>query len=311
MTLDLRAYATVSTSRSVGLIALEFGWIAAAVALAVWPLVGWMGQALAVLVIGSRMRALNNLCHEGSHGMLSPRRRLNALLMALVSYPILISPRAYLASHRLHHGRLGHDEDPDWARYRELGIDQLPCVMSRRRVAWRLLRAYHGYVLGAQWSGLWFHQRHDPGLWAAWVGMAVLLTWAGAWQVWLLCWALPYLSVFQVIRFIGELSEHGGLYGRVSPDTALPTRTVAVSRNMVLNPLLNALIYPHGGGLHVLHHRYPGIPGPALGRLHRALERSGGYRALGQVQTTRRLLFSRGDAVSLWDALVSSATPRA
>lgn len=308
MTLDLRAYTAVSTARSIALIATEFALIAAAIGFATWPASGWMGYVLAVVVIGSRMRALNNLCHDGSHHMLSSHRRINALLMALVSYPILISPRAYLASHRLHHGELGHDTDPDWMRYRELGLDRLPRALSRRAVAWRLLRAYRTYVLGAQWSGLWFHRTRDLGLLIAWLIAALLVVWTGTELGWFWYWAVPYLTVFQLVRFIGELSEHGGLYQRVPLDTALATRAVAVSRNIVLHPLLNALIYPHGGGLHVLHHRYPGIPGPALGRLHRALELTDGYRNLGAVQTTRRLLFSRPGSVSLWDALVLPAT---
>ncbi len=83
---------------------------------------------IAIFFIGSRMRALENLLHIGSHRMLFANRTINLIVTKLFcAYPMFLSYNLYKDSHMDHHRWLGNiDLDPDLIRYRKLGIDKLP-----------------------------------------------------------------------------------------------------------------------------------------------------------------------------------------
>lgn len=70
---------------------------------------------IALVLIGSRMRALATILHESSHRTLAANPLLNDLLGYLAAYSILQIPAAYYESHTLdHHRYLGDlNRDPD------------------------------------------------------------------------------------------------------------------------------------------------------------------------------------------------------
>jgi fatty acid desaturase len=70
---------------------------------------------VALVLIGSRMRALATLLHESSHRVLAANWLLNDLIGYLGAYSILQIPVAYYESHTLdHHRYLGDiNRDPD------------------------------------------------------------------------------------------------------------------------------------------------------------------------------------------------------
>jgi fatty acid desaturase len=72
------------------------------------------------------------------------------------------------------------------------------------------------------------------------------------WVNFALIWLIPFLSVFQIIRFFAEVSEHGGLYK--SEDQ------VEMTRNNLIHPIIRFFLYPHGDAYHLTHHLMPGIP---------------------------------------------------
>src|SRR6218665_2409789 len=83
----------------------------------------WLTYLLTVILIGSRMRALNNLVHEASHNALFRSRKLNLWIGMPSALSIFFSMTYYNTSHMLHHPRLGCDCDPNLIRERKSMAD--------------------------------------------------------------------------------------------------------------------------------------------------------------------------------------------
>ena len=79
--------------------------------------VSWYLYPVAVLIIGSRQRALATLLHEASHKSLAKNKLLNFAIGTFFSgYFVLQTMGSYRESHvRFHHGHFGNIElDPDY-----------------------------------------------------------------------------------------------------------------------------------------------------------------------------------------------------
>lgn len=257
-------------------LAVDYGVIAAVIAAA--ELTGSLVvYALALVAIASRMRALNNLVHEASHKLLFAHPRLNRWAgMVLCAFPIATSMHAYRRSHGRHHRLLGDPVyDPDRVRYRELGVEDLP--LPRGQVARRFLRMLLLVEIPTYLRGTlrpFVRDSETPrsetiALWAYWIGVATVLTLTGAWLGFLLYWVLPFLTVFQMLRYCAEISEHGGLYDKEDP--------LELARNNVPHPIIRAIVYPHNDNLHLVHHLFPGIPHYRLPLAHRILQADADY----------------------------------
>lgn len=72
---------------------------------------------LGILCMGVAMNALPILIHEGLHGMLAYRPRLNHLLSFLCGLPLGVSATAYQVTHNNHHYELG--KKPDYGTYKQ------------------------------------------------------------------------------------------------------------------------------------------------------------------------------------------------
>src|SRR3990167_2344615 len=226
---------------------------------------------ISVLVIGSRMRALENLLHETSHGALFKSRFLNNTLgLFLCAFPIGSSLHAYRKSHMAHHTYLGNKEkDPDLIRYTKIGVDALP--FEKNRLIARFLRVIFlrdslmylkntfssfVYVKGTPMKELGMR------LCFFFIASAVILF--QGWGVYfVLYWVIPFLAPLQVIRFFSEISEHGGLYRERDE--------IMMTRNNLINPVARFFIYPHGDAYHLTHHLLPAVPHYHLSRAHQIL----------------------------------------
>jgi fatty acid desaturase len=96
-----------------------------------------------VLLIATRINALNVLMHEASHGFLAPTRRTNdRLCNAGAAWWMLHSVEEYRPAHRLHHRYLNTAKDPDldsylipegrWALARMIAADLVGLTALRR-----------------------------------------------------------------------------------------------------------------------------------------------------------------------------------
>lgn len=81
---------------------------------------------LAIIIIGSRMRAFDNLMHDASHRLLFKNKNYNKWIACIfVAFPIFTSYTAYCKSHFKHHKNLWDEQlDPDTKRYRLVGLDK-------------------------------------------------------------------------------------------------------------------------------------------------------------------------------------------
>lgn len=227
---------------------------------------------IALLLIGSRMRALENLNHETSHHHLFRHPFLNRWIgLILCGFPIGISLKVYQESHlSKHHPYLGDPEkDPDRLRYKELGIELFP--ISRSQLIFHLIKVFCLiHVPRYIQSNIRFsvHSSNIPGdervaRWTLWLMVMTILTIFGWWWNFILFWVLPFLTSFQIIRYLAEMSKHGGLYGS--------NHEIELTRNNFCHPILRFFLYPHGDYFHLVHHLFPSIPHYNLGRAHRIL----------------------------------------
>ena len=255
---------------------LAADWLAIAGAVAASLLLGGpLALAAAVVVVGSRQRALMNLLHAASHGQLFRNRTANRWCgRLLVAYPLAMSLAAYKRAHLVHHRHLWDEaHDPKTIRYAALGL-----VSAQRRVtpfavrhllgAMALLHVPFNVGTAVRASGAPRSER--AGLAAFWAAVAAVAVLAGAWRELLLYWALPYLTTFQVIRYWAESAEHAGLR---SQDVWLGTR------NWTSSAPVRWLLAPHSDSYHLAHHLVPSVPHYRLTRLHAELMRIPEYAA--------------------------------
>lgn len=255
-------------------LALDWLTIAGAVVLAVAVDRPW-ALGLAIVLIGSRQRALMNLLHQASHRQLFRGRRRNDWAGRIcTAFPLGMSLDTYAHAHLVHHRHLWDEHlDPKRRRYEALGLQGER--MDERRF---LMRHVVGAVL----------LRHVPGNVSVAVGdrsrsraeaRALVTFWAvvlaiafasGLFGELVVLWFVPYLTVFQVVRHWSETAEHAGLR---TDDPWMSTR------NWTATPVFRWLVAPHADSYHLAHHIAPGVPHYRLKRLHRELMRVPEYAA--------------------------------
>lgn len=70
----------------------------------------WWMYLIAIIIIGSRMRAFDNLMHEASHFQLFKNKKLNKWIACFfVAFPVFTSFTTYCQSHYMHHRHLWHE----------------------------------------------------------------------------------------------------------------------------------------------------------------------------------------------------------
>jgi fatty acid desaturase len=265
---------------------------------------------VAVLVIGSRMRAFENLTHESSHGNLFINPLINQWVATIFcSLPIFTSYQTYLKTHvHDHHLYLGDvDKDPDRVRAREIGTDKFP--IPRWKLILHVMKvltfvSIPKYLWGSIKSFVYspnINRDEQIARSIFWVTILAILQVFGLWWYFLLFWILPFLTSFQIIRYLAEMSEHLGLYGAESE--------IELTRNNFCNPLLRWFLYPHGDYFHLVHHLFCCIPHYNLGIAHRILLDDEDYRNKGH-HCYGYLLPTNPDRPSTLEELMLEANPQ-
>jgi fatty acid desaturase len=229
------------------------------------------------VMIGSRMRALNNLVHEASHNSLFKSKKWNIIIGRICAAPILLSFFEYKTSHMRHHARLGMTDDPDLIRLQELGLYPFPTRCWFIKSPWKLLIFYIKYVVGSLYLSDKTSFLKRVGVLAIPFTFTLILFPDVALRAWLLCWVIPFFTTYHIIKLLAETGEHGGLYDSDQQHLTLNARSIHMTRNIVSGRFSSFFLYPHGDNFHMLHHRFPIIPGAKLKDFHDELSATGWY----------------------------------
>jgi len=242
--------------------------IAASIAITVLLKMNPLVYVLAVIMIGSRQRALMNLLHEASHKKLFRNRIMNDWIgRCLTSYPMGASFTAYQSTHYIHHGFLWDpDKDPKTQRYVTLGLVTPPSdlfTFLRHHVVWPLLLGPVFFNIKSALSLKDEREDESPVRYGflALLIVAVLVT--HQFMGFLLFWLIPFCTTFQIIRYWNEMAQHAGL-----PEY----NAWMATRNWQSAPFFEWMVGSHSDDLyHLTHHLFPLIPHYRLATAHRLL----------------------------------------
>lgn len=254
-------------------LALDWIVIAAMAVVTVWSGFHAAVYIMAAVVIGSRQRALRSLLHEASHHKLTRDRRLNLWAGRLfIAFPMLEGVSGYLCAHCEHHRHLWDERlDPKRWHYAALDIigPRVPGRFTRKHLLQSLLLTRMPYNVLSALFGRDEDRRETfwRVLYLAGAGTAVAAT--GLVTEVVLLWLVPYLTVYQVLRYWSDIADHAGLE---SEDPWQATR------NWTASWPVRELLAPHNAGRHLPHHLYPVVPQHAMPRLHGILEDVDEYR---------------------------------
>lgn len=280
---ELKTLMRANTGMSLLSFALDWGLILGLAIFSTWTFHQFGINALSIVVylfaitlIASRQRALECLIHEAVHVNLSPNMKFNDrlawILAALpLGHNVITERRSHLIGHHKYFWDL--ERDPDYRRYRQIGIDRLP-AHSYRELLYILTEGFIPYIKST--VPAFFLPQHEEIKTkylrlAFWV-LALLLSIVMNILIPLVFyWFVPFFTMLMLIRYIGEASEHAALEC---------TDEFGTTRNN-LGWFNKAFIHPHGDAYHLIHHLYPKIPFYRAARAHRLLLQDSTYREVG------------------------------
>lgn len=254
-------------------------------------------SALAIIVVATRHNVLGLLVHDQAH-LLGYRGRWGDLLVNLfAAYPLLIlSVEGYARVHLAHHRDYFSDRDPDFLRKSGEDWSFPKSLADTARLflsdvsginTLKLIRGKNKPV-----ADLAFARRNPTPSWVRplfFIVTATLLTYYGAWGIFLVYWILPILTVTQLIVRWGAICEH---------KYNLPGASVLESTPLIVLSWWERFLLPNlNFALHPYHHLFPGVSFSNLPRVHEIYAREGllhqqnifqGYAAYFRFITGRR-----------------------
>lgn len=235
---------------------------------------------LALIFIGSRFRAFDNLLHEASHAKLFRNKFFNKwVTLIFCAFPVGNSLHAYRESHLTHHRTLGDPKnDPDYLRYIELGVDKFP--LPKKDLVKHFLGVFCLLHLPTYLPGIFKTFGHTQGMPRDEVIAKIVfystglfvIAYFNLWYEFLLFYIVPFFTTFQIIRYLAEIVEHAGLYGTSD-------KVMEISRNTFCGPLAEFILFPHADNYHLVHHLLPGVPHYAMKEVHEILLSDSNYEA--------------------------------
>jgi fatty acid desaturase len=253
---------------------LAWTWAAILAAITVahfWPSF-WVG-ALVVVFVATRQNVLGLLMHEQAHHRAFRSPGGDRLCNFTIAYLLLMTVEGYRRIHLAHHQHFFTDRDPDYRRKQGaawtfprpgrglakdfltdlLGLNLLHVVRSKR----------------PEESGPAARQQRFDGVRVVYyVVLLGFLLGTQTWQVFLLYWLVPLVTVLQVIVRWAAICEHK--YNLVSPSVVDATPMIRLRwwESLVL-PDLNFHTF------HIYHHWYPAVPSHRLPCVHEIFCREG------------------------------------
>lgn len=230
---------------------------------------------LSIFIIGTRQRGLATLLHESAHGILAKSKQLNYWLGTYASgYLIFQMFEPYRISHcRDHHGFLGQQhKDPDLIYYHSQGLfhyknlnsfmksyllpnflflkifDNIHYLIKNRLVPndnTKSKKEYYYFIL-------------------YWISIIFIFIYFNIFHYLILFWIIPWLTFFQSINALIEVTEHYPIIRDGKKD-------LYMTRNRKCNWLERQLFGLHGESFHLLHHLFASIPFWNLPKAHQIL----------------------------------------
>ncbi|MEK7991601.1 MAG: guanitoxin biosynthesis L-arginine gamma (S) hydroxylase [Thiotrichaceae bacterium] len=237
----------------------------------------WYFYPLAILIIGSRQRALATVLHESAHGAIAKNSTLNYIMGTYLSgYLIFQTMASYQKSHvHEHHAHFGDPErDPDYKYALSEGLYEKNTISNFRKkyiFSPLLLTKVPSYLQSLLIRRL-FEEKKRSELFMMLLFWGVILAasvYAGVSGYLLLFWIVPYLTTFQIIGWFIELSEHYPLMGN--------NTNLYMSRNRHSHPVEQFFTGMHNENYHLIHHLFPTIPFWNLPKAHQILMRDESY----------------------------------
>jgi fatty acid desaturase len=270
--LELARFESKNNYSNIFFIAADWLTVIAIALVAEWlrpelsPLGSIVVYVVAVILIGSRMRALGILTHQAAHRQLFRNRRANDWIGRLTTaWPLLVSLSDYREGHQHHHRALGaQDTDPKAMRYKRLGLVDAPTSPHEFLLRHGVKPLLGGYSL-ENLIGAIRSIGERAGRIISWGLVGLLLIVTGAGETVLLYWVVPFLTSYQVIRHWMEAAEHASL---IEDDNEW-----LQTRSWTSNRFVQWLFAPHSDSFHILHHQFPGIPHYTYLAAHRVLMR--------------------------------------
>ncbi len=288
---EIRALSDRSLRDSITLLAvlwLEIAALLTAANLLPRLALGWAVAAgvVVVLLMATRINALNVVIHEGSHIFLAPSRRLNDRLCNWgAAFWTLSSVEEYRPTHRMHHRYLGEENDPDRPSYllparrggllRLLVSDLLGITALRRGLV--LLRGAPSSEGEGEAGGTPLLLVGKAITQLVVLGQFVLVQGVGLGVLfYLVFWVFPMVSLFPIILRLKTITEH------FDPRLRDPDQSLWVARTSASGWLQDRII---GARMeyHFEHHVLPSIPFGGLRRLHRQLAEAGMFEETDEV----------------------------
>ncbi|QQG36621.1 MAG: fatty acid desaturase [Micavibrio aeruginosavorus] len=236
-------------------------WVVIAVAIAaagIWN--NPLGYVAAVIVVGNRQHALACLGHDGTHFLLSTKRKLNDTLSGFLAwYPLGITNSGYRSLHNRHHIYLNTEDDPE-IHHKRSRAPQWDIPITPQRIIMYVLLDLVGYSIPDYYIIVTYSKatrKTEYVLLAAYhlSFIAVFLA-AGLWWVPLI-WYVSLVTSFMMFFRLRLWLEHQG--------------TDLVHR-LELNGWQSALFYPHLAWHHWEHHQWPAVPYHRLPELRKMVE---------------------------------------
>jgi fatty acid desaturase len=236
-----------------------------------WSFIGGIGfYVVCLFLIGSRFRAVINMVHECSHGILVRSPRGNILFGHFLAFFDFTAFDDYTREHLTHHRFLGHPtKDLDYAARRHLFGTNDGSFLVRH-----ILRPLTLFCVPSYIQPIIFRRSDSLPLALARasfiLGLLALAQFVIGWTAFVLYYLLPYATAYQVIRYWSDALDHADLLS--SNDEFLRTRN-----HIHRWSLVNWFLFPRDDQYHLVHHLFPKAPTRSHARLHSALLSSPAY----------------------------------
>ena len=221
---------------------------------------------MALVIIGSRQRALGALLHDASHGNVGGRNDWVRCLLALPSFEDFAH---YQRQHMLHHAYAGHAErDPDYLDIASFGGGKDARGLVLYGLALTSPRLWKESVFGGLLTMKNRARAKVALFWMAILGtLSLVFGPLGAFSFFGL-WMLARATVYHAIRVFTELCDHVGLE---------PRSVTSYTRNSPRD-LFSVIVHAHNDNYHLLHHLAPRVPMASLHEAHDVLMQVDTYR---------------------------------
>jgi fatty acid desaturase len=229
---------------------------------------------LVIFVVAGRQLALGLLMHEQAHYLGIKSRWGDLIANCFVAYPLLfVSVESYARVHLTHHKFYFSDRDPDLIRKSgkdwtfPMKLTSLLLLFLTDLFALNLIKTVIGKNIKIGTLNI---KRLGPSYpWLKFIYLALaatIFTFTHSWNIFLLYWLLPLLTVLQVFIRVGAICEH----------VYIPNAPLETSTAIIIPSWWESLIFPHLNFFyHIYHHYFSAVPFSRLPEVHRLFVKEG------------------------------------